>query len=140
MNIIFDTCFWYALYDEKDQYHTQALHIVDKYLNKQHKLVIPFPSLYETLNTEFAKQEKWMIAFNKLLSNNTKVFIIHDDKYREEAFKSTFITVRRHLSLVDTIIRMMIDDPNNKIGALVSFNIGDFEDVCRKRQIELIFN
>lgn len=53
-NVLVDTGFWFALYDEKDQYHNKALKVMDRLINS--RFLIPFPTLYETLNTSFVKK------------------------------------------------------------------------------------
>ncbi|CAH2405647.1 hypothetical protein MES4922_40360 [Mesorhizobium ventifaucium] len=40
--------------------------------------------------------------------------------------------------MVDCLIRLMLDDRNLKINYLATWNEGDFDDVCRKRRIEII--
>jgi hypothetical protein len=44
------------------------------------------------------------------------------------------------MSLVDITLRLMLDDVNLKIDALITFNVGDFVDVCSAKGIELISN
>lgn len=41
-------------------------------------------------------------------------------------------------SLVDNIIRLMLDDDTLRIDGLITFNARDFYDVCAIRNIELI--
>lgn len=56
-NVLVDTGFWFALYDEKDQYHNKALKVMDRLINS--RFLIPFPTLYETLNTSFVKKKEF---------------------------------------------------------------------------------
>lgn len=42
------------------------------------------------------------------------------------------------LSLVDWVIILAMEDRKTKIDAMVTFNPGDFRDVCHSRRIELI--
>jgi hypothetical protein len=65
---------------------------------------------------------------------------IGDEKYREKALDEYFATRGRPrpLSLVDRILRAVVADPNVRLDALVTFNPGDFADVCRERRIELL--
>jgi hypothetical protein len=70
--------------------------------------------------------------------NITKLF---DEQYRDDALIITYfssIKQKRNLSLVDVIIRLILDDPEVNINYLVTFNVGDFSDVCRKRNIEIL--
>ena len=57
-NLLLDSGFWYALYDVRDPFHEQA-DAFAKYLDF-YTLVIPWPSLYETLNTRFVRHPEWL--------------------------------------------------------------------------------
>lgn len=50
------------------------------------------------------------------------------------------IRLQRPISLVDMILRLMIDDINLKIDAVVTFNAEDFADLCYAKGVELISN
>ena len=73
--------------------------------------------------------------------NSKRCEIIHDEAYKQEALNLSFSYIldsKRRLSLVDTVIRLMLDDINLKIDAVITFNVGDFSDVCQKKSIELV--
>ena len=53
-NLLLDSGFWYALYDVRDPFHERA-NTFATYLDF-YTLVIPWPSLYETLNTRFVRR------------------------------------------------------------------------------------
>ena len=137
-NILVDTCFWYALYDARDPDHYKANELVE--LLDLGKVILPYPTLYETLNTRFTRNKNWTEEFEKVLRNiNTQ--IIDDIDYKENALTLTIdstLNRNRPLSLVDMIIRLILDDVNIKIDYLISFNTGDFIDLCHKNGIELI--
>lgn len=135
-NILVDTCFWYALYDESDQYHATAQKIQD-YL-EYGNILIPHPVLYETLNTKFTK--KHIRRFDDYLKRDS-TFLISDEKYKSIALNlvlESSIEGKRPMSLVDMTIRLMMEDVNLHIGALITFNVGDFVDICCPNRIELI--
>jgi predicted nucleic acid-binding protein len=135
-NILIDTCFWYALYDESDEHYKKAQKMVD-YL-KSGNIVLPFPVLYETLDTRFCNRKDWVASFNEIISRDTTV-LISDDRYRENALTKTFFTnEKRPMSLVDMTIRFMLEDVNLNLNALITFNKGDFIDICHSKRIELI--
>jgi predicted nucleic acid-binding protein len=136
MNILVDTGFWYALYKEKDQYHGLAQNM-QKYLESNHNIILPYPVLYETLNTTFVEQKDWMSGFSQILQKTTTI-PVSDEPYKEKALFSVLTESSRPMSLVDRIIRLMLDDVNLNINALITFNIGDFFDLCRNKRIELI--
>jgi predicted nucleic acid-binding protein len=137
-SILIDTCFWYALFDPRDAYHEKANELVE--LLDLGKTIIPFPTLYETFNTRFSKNKNWVESFENILQSNN-VEYIEDLNYKEDALSMTFdstLNKNRPLSLVDMIIRLMLDDDNLKVDYLITFNTGDFVDICHKRRIELI--
>lgn len=137
-NIILDSGYWFALYDKRDQYHEDAL-IISEYLYP-HTLVIPWPSLYETLNTRFVRRNTWVLSFERIMKKKNAVQL-SDDKYKENVISSVFVQAKNHkrFSLVDLVIREMLLDVENNINAIVTFNSSDFEDICWKKNIE-IFN
>ena len=77
-NIIVDSGFWYALYDKRDQYHAEANELAE-YLELGN-IVMPFPTLYESINTRFTKRTDWMKEFERLLELNN-VQLIDDSEY-----------------------------------------------------------
>lgn len=81
-----------------------------------------------------------MREFSSIL--NTKIVqIIEDSEYKQNALTLTIdssLVKDRPLSLVDMVIRLMLEDINLKIDYLITFNTGDFIDLCHKRGIGLI--
>lgn len=136
-NLLVDTGFWYALYDNRDSHHGDAQSLAD--LLDLHNLVIPWPSLYETLNTRFVRRRVWLDSFAAYVTRSNTVRLA-DELYRQHALGSVLKnpTVGRSLSLVDEVIRLALQDPNTKIDAIVTFNQSDFHDICIARSIELI--
>ncbi len=137
-NILIDTGFWFGLYDRRDTYYEQANKLV-KYISHR-KILIPYPSLYETINTRFAKNKDGLTQFENLI-NKPSTFLIDDNNYKEEALKLTLeysIRQNKPYSLVDMIIRLMLSDDKLKIDYLISFNTYDFFDICSKRNIAIL--
>lgn len=135
-NIVIDSGFWFALFEKRDEFHEEAL-VIESVL-EQFNILIPWPTLYETLNTRFVKRKEYLDGFNYYLKklNTTK---IDDVQYRENAI-STVINPRtgKEFSAVDFIIRNILEDTNIKTDALITFNIRDFEDICYSHGIEII--
>ena len=139
-NILVDSCFWYALFDSSDEHHNKAKKMID-YLDYGN-IILPFPILYETLNTKFSKREDWMRTFEEY-KNRKNTFLVPDNEYREQALSDTFFySLKRKrlrpMALVDMSIRLMLEDVNLNINALITFNVGDFIDICHSKRIELI--
>ncbi len=135
-NVIIDSCFWFALVKTSDGYHQDAARISSKLFVPINRILVPFPSLYEVLNTTFMKEGR-LSSFNEWM-RNPSIQLIQDDKYRTEALEETMVQRGRDLSLVDNVIRNMLDDKQLDIRAIVTFNVKDFFDVCMNRHIEII--
>lgn len=135
--IMVDTGFWYALYENRDAYHEEALILAD--VLAYHHLILPWPCLYETLNTRFVKRHDWMASFTLYITrqNTTR---LPDEDYRHHALESLLRSPRTQpsRSLVDEVIRLALRDPKLKIDALVTFNPFDFQDICYAKNIELV--
>ena len=137
-NVIVDSGFWYALYEERDEHHNKALELVE-YLDMA-MIIIPFPSLYELMNTRFTKRVEYMESFNKFLEGDS-VVLVDDSSYRDIALDLTIdssINLKKPYSLVDMIIRLMLSDVNMNIHYLLTFNKSDFIDICLYRNIEIL--
>lgn len=137
-NVITDSCFWIALYNKRDQYHNQAQKIY--HLIEAGVILIPWPTLYETLNTRHVKNPIANDQFERFLKN-PQTILIEDKDYKINALEATFRSSKRgrSISLVDMIIRLILADVNHKIDCLVTFNIKDFQDVCEKRKIPIFY-
>jgi predicted nucleic acid-binding protein len=130
--ILIDTGFWFALYDKGDGYHEKAVFLEE--LIYGNNFLIPWPTLYETINTKFCKNV--LFGFESFIKNpNTK--LINDLSYRESNLLEVFDN-SRPLSLVDRIIRSILSDESFKIDYLITFNTGDFVDLCNYRRIEIL--
>lgn len=142
MNVIIDSCFWFSfLQNRKADHHEEAVRIYEYLSELGVDFIIPYPSLYETLNTRLFKEghkelSRWMAT---QLVANEHFIKIPDDLYRQLAFDNTVSPQNnRGISFVDNIIRAMIADRSVQIKALVTFNRRDFEDLCYERGVELI--
>jgi predicted nucleic acid-binding protein len=139
-NLLLDTGFWYALYDSGDTYYENAQILAELLQLDIHNLIIPWPCLYETLNTRFVKRRAWFDSF-AAYANRNNTLQLPDEAYRQDALMRVFrnSTPRLSLSLVDEVIRSVLLDTSIKIDAIVTFNPRYFSDICYKRNIELIF-
>lgn len=137
-NLIVDTGYWFALFDPRDCEHSKAeakAHHIDSL-----RVVFPWPTLDETLGTRFVKNKSGMDQLERSL-RLPGVQLIDDNPYREEALEATFREARlgrRTISLCDMLIRLIIQDANVRIHALLTFNIRDFVDVCTSKREEIL--
>jgi predicted nucleic acid-binding protein len=137
-NILVDTGFWIGLCDPKDNLESkdEIKNIYEKVVI--HRVIIPWPVSYETLRTGFVKKRMALELFERELKS-TRVELFDDAPYRQDAMELSFNSTRkgRPLSMVDCLLRLMMDDVKNRINYFVTLNVRDFADVCRKRSIEL---
>ena len=134
--IVADSGFWIALFDPRDEHHLEAVTLpVDL---DAVTVLVPWPSLYETLNSRFLKDPRRLTAFRVVLTR-PNVHLVDDHPYREDAY----IELEREgsarpLSLVDRVIRLLLADSSLRVSAVVTFNAADFFDVCRAHSIKIV--
>jgi predicted nucleic acid-binding protein len=134
--VIIDTGFWIALYNARDQHHAEAETKAD--LLETSTILIPWPSLYETFNSRFAKNTLAAKRFEQIL-RRAHVVRLPDEPYRESALEVAIASkATRSFALVDVVIRLILDDINVRKHGLLTFNHKDFADLCRKHQLELL--
>jgi predicted nucleic acid-binding protein len=122
-NILVDTGFWIALFDPHDDPKNciEAERIAK--MIEQENLVIPFPTLYEFVNSKFSRKES-VTEFENLLNRPT-INLLSDVEYKENAI-SNFFEKHRYtysdLSLVDEILKLILHDKNIQIDYIVTFD------------------
>jgi len=135
--VLIDTGFWYAFYDDRDQFHEQAERKGD--LLETSTLLLPWPSLYETINTRFVNRNRIAVRRFESLLRKPQVILLPDEPYREAALEAVLGTVEsRGMALVDMVVRLILDDVNVRKHGLLTFNHRDFSDLCRKHRVEML--
>ena len=92
---------------------------------KDENFVIPFPTLYEFVNSRLSRRGSKIQFENILKSPNVQ--LLSDDEYKEEALENFFLNSKHSnldISLVDEILKLIIIDPNVNIDYIVSFDDG----------------
>ena len=136
--LIVDTGVWYALFDSRDSNYRQAEEKAD--LLNSLDIVVPWPTMYETLRTRFVRNIAALRQFERFLKSPNVQFL-DDQGFRASAFELSLdssLHKARPLSMVDCLIRLMIDDTNTNIRYLATFNVSDFFDVCARNRVEII--
>lgn len=136
-NILTDTGFWIAYFEERDEYHKIAQELSSVIFD--YNIIIPFPSVYEFLNTRFSRRSKQVNEL-ELLFHKLNIIYVYDDAYRTELIQK-FIRInkgKRTISAVDMVINQILEDVNIKIDCIVTFNEKDFFHSCKKRNIEIL--
>jgi predicted nucleic acid-binding protein len=137
-----------ALYGNKDENRQAVRALFDLYfLDDPYALMIaPFPILYETLASQLTKFSRSIEAMRRdweRLDLSMRIEKVSDVPYREDQLQSCFAEIDRgsryrSLSLVDRVLRAMMQDRELGISHLFTFNPGDFADVCEACGIEMI--
>lgn len=134
-----DSGFWIALLHERDDHHQDALNKSETLRNLTY--ILPWPTLYETLSTRLVRRPDLVRQFVDSFLKRPNATLWDDSPYRDSALEKTLSheLIRKHpLSLVDNVLREMIADRNIRLNYLFTYNIRDFTDVCKRRNLELI--
>jgi len=81
-----------------------------------------------------------MALFEQFLKRPNIEFV-GDEDLRDAAFQISFeYSVRQHrpLSMVDCLIRLLLEDTSTRIRYLATFNVADFTDVCHRNRVEML--
>lgn len=128
MNIICDSSFWAALYKKDSINHSTAIQYAEKIELTSANIIIPWPSMYIFLDTNFFKLgDTYAKDFSRRIEN-PKYIRVKDDKYDHfSALESTIES--KFKPLIDYIVEKMIEDPILKIDYIISFrNIPKFRE------------
>lgn len=145
MNIVADSGFFYAFFDPREaRNHRIARDSFDTHINPSrnaNKLLLLWPVLHEMINTRFVKRyiEKFERLL-KVLESKNLIEYVDDADYRDDCLSDTLSLGNnyRNLSLVDRVIRRVLRDSELRIDAIITFDPGDFNDICKKREIRLL--
>ncbi|MYF91732.1 MAG: hypothetical protein F4049_13390 [Gemmatimonadetes bacterium] len=136
--LLVDSGFFFALFDPRDQHHGDAFKKQD-WLEAL-SVVVPWPILYETINTRFIRRPETIVRFESILRAQDTVFI-DDSPYRLDAYEDVLArakTQRNAMSLVDAVLCAILADPNVRIDAMLTFNSSDFGYICNVQKVELL--
>lgn len=131
--ILVDTCYWISLYDPTDdpKQTVEAERISEEIENEE--IIIPYPTLYEFVNSRLSRREA-KVAFEQLLLK-PNITCLSDIDYKEKALENFFMKSRNgysDVSLVDEVIKLIIEDKQLQIDYLVSFDRGLINDALSK--------
>jgi predicted nucleic acid-binding protein len=136
--VLADTGYWIALFDPREERHADVADTAD--LIESLTLVMPWPILYETLRTRFVRRPDWVARLDERLKKPNVAFI-DDEDYCQDAYSLTVeysTRLKRPISMVDMLCRLLIADPNVRIDYLATINPRDFIDVCISNRVELL--
>ena len=125
LKVVIDTGFWIALLDPtKDLKNSiEAERIAEEIADEE--LIIPFPTLYEFVNSRLSRRDS-KLQFERIL-NRPNVIKLSDSKYKHNALENFFIKSKSEftdISLVDEVIKLIIADKDLKIDYIAAFDEG----------------
>jgi predicted nucleic acid-binding protein len=136
--VLADTGLWYALFDSSDQHHAAAKDKADVLTLMQ--VILPWPTVYETLRTKFVRNAIGLDKFERFLKG-PNITCLDDAPFRAAAVELSLdssLRRRRPLSMVDCLIRLLVEDVNTRVNYLATFNRRDFADICARHRVEII--
>lgn len=124
--IILDTGYWIALFNPEKELDKQDIveFVSDLIDENNYKIIIPFPTLYEFLDSKLSRKKVGKLNLQKELSKS-KYKKVYDNEYREKALKTftnNFSLNVGDISLVDEVIKEMIIDENLRTDIIVTFD------------------
>jgi hypothetical protein len=142
--ICVDSCFLIGLYDRDDQYHRIAVRQFEQLFgekSERNQIVLPWPILYECLGTRFARDPRSSVLFNqrwKSLYESSQLWLLDDTELRQKCLSDHLGPQSRPLSLVDRVLRAMIEDRQRNFDYFLTHNTGDFMDACEQAAVILL--
>lgn len=135
--ILVDTGFFFALFNEKDRYHASARRNA-QWLDIL-PVLLPWPILYETINTRFVRRDRGFTQFQAIVESR-QTEKLDDSPYRGASYAKVLTSVGANapLSLVDAVLCSIIEDVNVPVDALLTFNAKDFWEVCLANNVTIL--
>ena len=136
--LLVDSGFFFALFNPRDQHHGDACE-KQEWLETL-SVVVPWPILYETINTRFVRRPETIVRFESILRSHDTV-LLDDSPYRLDAYEDVFAQAkakRNAMSLVDAVLCAILADTNVRIDAMLTFNSIDFGNICSVQRVELL--
>lgn len=136
--LLVDSGFFFALFNPRDQHHSEAC-------EKQEWLeiasvVVPWPILYETVNTRFTRSPDRIARFESIVHDRRRTEFVDDSPYREDALDQVLVRSKQGhpISLVDAVLNSILADDKVRIDAMLTFNASDFIGVCSAKGVEIL--
>ncbi len=138
--VILDSGYWISLFNPNDHLEYQDLITKFEKIKNHHKILIPYPTLYEFLNSKFSRNHRTNKFHKELLKENI-YSMIDDENYKEEALdnflrNNAYQRGKQDISLVDEVIKLMIDDPNLKTDYIITLD-KVLENYARSKGVQI---
>lgn len=137
--VLADSTFWIDCLDPREPVaHTRARVVLDQ--ARRGRWLMPFPILYEVLRTRLTRRPRQMAELTRML-RSLSIELVDDAPFRDAALRKSLEVYPRQgrsISLVDAVLREIIQGRQFRIRWFVTSNPGDFEDVCRIARLEIV--
>jgi predicted nucleic acid-binding protein len=121
--VVLDSGFWIALYEpEKEPIKSEIASTIAEVIDES-IICIPWPTMFEFVNSRLGRRDT--LNQFKRITERPNAFLINDTKYRKAALDGVFNKHLKHygdISLVNEVIKLMIEDPSLQIDYFVSFD------------------
>jgi predicted nucleic acid-binding protein len=145
---LLDSGYLLALYRDEGERTRTAKETLETLLSNDGNVLVPWPILYERLNSEFSSPKTdWVERLNSDWSRLRRLrrLDLVDDSFYRQACLDEWIGFAdekpgrfRGLSLVDRILMALVEDRSKSIEAFLTFDLRDFSGFCAKRGIEIL--
>lgn len=135
--LVGDTGFWIEAFDPACEHHGRAAALLENLRDKP--IIMPWPIMYEVLRTRTVRNPVMVAAFDRVI-RQPKVMRVDDGEFRSSSLDATILSAvsgRRRISLVDMVVRAVLESRRFRVSTLLTFNPGDFFDVCTRQGIAL---
>ncbi len=122
--LILDTGYWIELFNpSSNPLNQEMIELFSKEI-VNYKILIPFPTLYELLNSKFSRNPNTRNFIHEV--SKDRYIKIDDAEYKNRALdnflKKNHYTRVEDISFVDEVIKEMIDDVNLKTDFILTFD------------------
>jgi hypothetical protein len=144
---LLDSSFLFALYEDEGERSRQARHsFANAFSRSGSVLIVAWPILYETFNTRFSSD---LLQIHRLesewssLKERKQLQFLDDTPFRRRSLEEWWardlkLSGWRGLSLVDRVLRAVLESRSPRVHALLSFDHRDFSDVCGKLKVKIV--
>lgn len=122
--LIVDTGYWIELFNPSINPQNQEIIELISDVIHEYQVLIPFPTLYELLNSKFSRNHNTRNFKDEL--SKVRYIKIDDAEYKDRALNN-FLEKNQYaqsedISFVDEVIKEMIDDVNLKTDFIITFD------------------
>jgi hypothetical protein len=145
---LLDSSYLFALYGDEGERTRFATESFTAFFSKnENVLLVPWPVLYESFNSEFSERRDRVERLNSdwsKLRRLKRLEYVDDSRFRQNCLDEWLGSSKeksgrfRGLSLVDRILMELVEDRSRNVEALLTFDLRDFSGFCGKRKIEII--